>query len=402
MLTFKYSAISLDGAKVSGIVEAIDRYDAVAKIKENCSRVTGITEVRSGKREQTVLFQGKVKEKSLAVMCSQFSIILSAGLPIVRAVELIAGQTSDKQLKKILLSVAKDVGAGFSLAKSFADEGEGQLPLTFIETVRSGEQSGTLDQSFRRLHSYYDKSYKMKGKVKGAMVYPAFTLVVAAIVVVIIMVKAVPAFTNSFASSGAKMPGVTLALMAISAFFTRYWLLLTAAIAALLLCYKLYAKQGSGRLKTARLKLRMPVFGKLNTMKGASQFANTMCTLLSAGLSVVDAVSITGKVMDNFYLSTQVLEVVPQLEEGRQLGASLRQCPYLPDMLVEMTGVGEETGSLESTLEVVGVYYDNETEMASARMMALLEPVIICVLAVVVCFLLLSVYLPMFSLYDSM
>jgi type IV pilus assembly protein PilC len=401
MQTFKYKAVSRDGAKVTGIVEAFDEYAAVTKVRETCSVVTSIDRVQNRTtQEKKELVLGKISEKSLAVMCSQFSIILSAGLPIVRAVELIADQTSDRALRRILKEAAGDVAAGFGLAQSFESKGK-NLPTTFIETVRSGEESGTLEESFKRLHAYYDKSYKTRGKVKSAMVYPVFTIVVAVIVVAIIMVVAVPTFTSSFASMGVELPGVTKALIALSDFFVHWWLLLAVIISGGILGWKLWGRTEKGRLWQHRRQLDIPVLGKLAEMKAASQFANTMSTLLSAGLSMVKAVNVTAKIMDNYWIGTELSRQLPKLEEGRTLGSCLKAAGVLPALLVEMTAVGEETGTMESTLDVVGSYYDNETEMASQKALSLLEPVVICFLAGIVCFILLSVYLPMFSLYGN-
>ena len=400
MQTFKYKAVSRDGAKVTGVVEAFDEYAAVAKIKETCSVVTKITEVQSRAQDREAISFGRISEKALAVMCSQFAIILGAGLPMVRAVELIAAQTSDKALRRILKEAAGDVAAGFGLAQSFETKGR-NLPTTFIETVRSGEESGTLDVSFRRLHTYYDKSDKVRGKVKAAMAYPTFTLCVAAIVVAVIMVVAVPTFTSSFASMGIELPGATKALIAVSGFFTNYWAVIAAVIAGGILAWKLWGRTERGRLWQSRSRLRMPVLGKLNRMKAAGQFANTMSTLLAAGLPMAKAVRVTAKVLDNDWIGSEIAKQLPRLEEGKTLAACLKTADVLPELLVEMTGVGEETGTMESTLDVIGAYYDNETELLSQKALSLLEPIVICILAAVVVFILLSVYLPMFSLYGN-
>ena len=401
MQTFQYRAISRDGARVRGVIEAFDEYDAVTRIRESCAVVTKITRVEERTTGKTELFVPKISEKALTVMCSQFAIILSSGLPVVRAVELIAGQTSDKTLKKILTQVAGDVSGGFGLAQSFESKGKG-LPSTFIETVRSGEMSGTLDISFKRLQEYYDKASKTKAKVKNAMVYPIFTIVVAIVVVIIIMVVAVPTFTSSFASMGSELPLPTRMLIGMSDFFSKYILLLAGVAAGIVVGAKLIERREKGRLFFSKVKLKLPVLGKISVMKSASQFANTMSTLLSSGLPIIKAVEITGKVMDNYYIGQQILLQVPQLEEGKTLGVSLRKCKLLPELLIEMAGVGEETGTLESTLNVVGAYYDNETELASSKALTMLEPMIICFLAIVVCFILLSVYAPMFSMYGGM
>ncbi|QNL45242.1 type II secretion system F family protein [Oscillibacter hominis] len=402
MLTFKYRAISRDGAKVSGVVEAFDEYEAVAKIKENCTVVTKIAQVeqRENLLHREVLPPRRISEKTLAVVSSQFSILLGSGIPVVRAVELIARQTNDKALKKILTQVAGDVASGFGLAQSFESKGRG-LPTTFIETVRSGEESGTLDVAFGRLKTYYDKSSRTKAKVKSAMAYPLFTIVVAVIVVAIIMVVAVPVFLSSFAAMGAEMPLPTRMLIGLSNFFTHYGLAALGLLAAAAIALKLYGQREKGRLLFARLHLHLPVLGKIAVLKSASQFANTMSTLLAAGLPVIRAVATTGKVMDNYCIASQVLRMVPGLEEGKQLGLCMKRCQYLPELLMEMTGVGEETGTMETTLEVVGSYYDNETELASQKALSLLEPVVICILALLVGFILLAVYAPMFAMYNG-
>ena len=400
MQTFKYTAVSRDGGRVTGIVEAFDEYAAVAKIKETCTVVTKIAPVKVIPREHKDLLTPKVSEKALAVMCSQFAIILGAGLPVVRAVELIAEQTADRALKKILQQAAGDVATGFTLAHSLENKGR-VLPVTFIETVRAGEESGTLDAAFRRLHSYYDKSSKLKGKVQAAMIYPVFTLVVAVFVVGIIMVKAVPNFVSSFVSMGIDLPAPTRMLIGASAFFVQFWAVLLAAAAAFALFWKLWGGTEKGRLTQDRWKLKYPALGKLNLMKAAAQFANTMSTMLSAGIPVMQAVSITARVLDNACVGAEIGRQVPKLEEGRTLTEGLRTCEHLPPLLVEMAGVGEETGTLETTLEVVGSFYDNETELKSQKALSLLEPIIILVLAVIVVFILLSVYAPMFTLYGS-
>ena len=397
MLTYKYKAVSKKGAEIEGFIEAFSEYEAINKIKENHDIVTSISEVKMGKGNAVT---GKINEKALAILCSQLSVIVGAGLPILRAVEMIAAQTENKKLKAIMEGVSKDVASGVSLAKSFQTKGP-SLPITFIETIRSGEESGTLEHSFRRLHDYFDKTAKMKGKVKNAMVYPGFTMIVAVLVIIIIMVKAVPVFTSSFAELGVDLPLPTKMLIGLSNFFVHYWFALVAFIALFLVVYKLYEKKEDNRLKLEHFKLKIPIFGKLAMLKQASQFAATMSTLIGAGLPVVEAVSITGKVMDNKYIGTQVKGTVSMLEEGKRLGDSLHNRTELPQLLVEMTAVGEETGSLESTLDTIGEFYDSEIDTQTSRMVTLLEPIIICVLAVVVLFILVSVYAPMFSLYGG-
>ena len=401
MQTYKYTAVSKDGATVNGVVEAFDEYAAVAKIKESCTLVTKITPVKATRHSGRTVFQQKIREKELAIVCSQFAIILKAGMPIVHAVELIAQQSESKRMKKLLTSVALDVSEGVGLAHSFETK-EAELPVTFIETVRAGEESGTLPQAFQRLHAYFDHSAKLKGKIQAAMVYPLFTILVAIVVVAVIMIKAVPTFVSSFETMGTQLPLATRILISLSDFFVGWWWLMASIVIAFAFAWRVWGHSESGRLKQNAWKLKLPILGKINLMRAASQYAATMTTLLAAGISIQQAVAVTGNVMDNAYVGHQLSAQLPKLEEGKPLSECLRSCPALPAMLVDMTGVGEETGTMEQTLEVVSDYYNSETELRAQKAVSLLEPIIICVLAVIVVLILLAVYLPMFTLYDSM
>ena len=401
MQTFRYQAISPDGKKLSGIIEAPDEYAAVARLREMDAAITKITPVRGHNQAHSQFTAGKISERALAMMCSQFAVILGSGMPIVRAVELIAGQTQDKTLRQILQQAAGDVASGLSLAQSLKNRGK-NLPVTFIEMVRSGEESGTLDLAFKRLQTYYDKSFQSKSKVKAAMTYPIFTLIVAAIVVVIIMVVAVPAFTASFSSMGVELPWITRWLIAISGFFTKFWLLLVIVIGGGIFAYQMYGRTEKGKLFHARQRLRLPVLGRISLLKASAQFAGTLSTLLSAGLPVLQAVSVTASILDNAWIGAKVTGRLSDLEEGKTLSFCLDSAGVFPDLVSEMVRIGEETGSLENTLDMVGVYYDNETDLASRKALSLLEPIIICILAVIVLLVLLAVYLPMFALYANM
>ncbi len=403
MSVFKYKAISKDGVKVNGVVEAYDKIEAVNRIKETCSIVTSVSEVRRMALDDIQLTgPQQIKDKSLALLCSQFAIILKTGLPLIRAVKLIEEQVGDKQLKALLGKVAEDVAAGYGLAQSFESKGGDQLPPAFIETVRAGEESGTLEVSFEKLQKYHENADKVKGKVKSAMSYPAFLMVLAVIVIAIIMIFTMPTFTGMFESLDVEMPGLTKGIIAVSDFFAEKWLLVLMIVAALIVGVKLYAGTESGSMLFATLALKLPAIGPMNRMKCASQFSNTMSTLLTAGIPLVWAVSITAKVLDNVYLSHRLSLLSPQLEEGRSLGDLMRGEEDFPAMLCEMTAMGESTGSLEETLSTIGEYYDEETQVASDKALAMLQPAITVFMGVVIGIIVIGLYLPMFSMYSGM
>ena len=344
----------------------------------------------------------RINMKAFTVMCSQFAIILRAGIPIARTVHLIADKTTDKVLKRILTQVADDVEAGRSISASFEERGGKLLPPTFVDTIRAGEETGSIDTAFGTMHRHLDKQTRMGARVRGALAYPVFVLFIAVIVVIVIMVKVVPTFTAIFDSYGAELPGITKALIAISHFFSRWWMVMLGIVIVIYIAYKLYGNTEDGRLNLARTARKLPVLGNINELNSASQFANSMATMLSAGLPLTRAISITAKVIDNYFVSQEIGKLSGRLEEGHGLGVSLRESACMPDILTDMVAVGEETGELQATMETVASYYDNELEQAINAAIAKLEPTLLVFMAVVAGFIVIAVYMAMFSMYSVM
>ena len=403
MKTFSYTARALEGGgEITGIAEANTQAEAMRQLRDNGLIVVRIAETTDSKRDLDLrLGGGKTKEKTLSIMCDQFAILLHAGLPITRTIQLIAKQTEDKTLAKILKEVGDDVAAGYSLANSFAKHGD-NLPATFTETVRAGEESGSLETVFRRLSEYYEKSSRAKAKVKSAMIYPTFVIVIAVLVVIIIMVFAVPVFSSTFESMGQDMPAITQFVIASSAFWVNWWWLVALIVVAAIIGVKLAKKNDAFHLKWSKLGIRVPVIGRINLMSAASQYAGTMSVMMMAGLPIVKAVGVTARSMTNYYMGQSLESTMPDLEAGKSLATCLNEKGTMPELSIEMTAVGEQTGALEGTMQVISDYYDNEVETSTARAMSILEPVVIVVLALIVFALLLSVYLPLFSMYGSM
>lgn len=400
MTTFKYKGLSPDGAKVSGVIKAYDEYEAVSQLRETCSVVTRIDPVPEQRTGPITIGKKRIKDKDLAILCSQFAIILTSGLPIVRCVEMVAAQSRTREVRRLLQQVAEDVSGGYSLAQSFSNAGT-LLPVTFIETIRAGEQSGTLELCFQRLHTYYDKSSKTRAKLVSTLTYPALVLIVAAIVFLIIMVVAVPMFTSAFAQLGSDLPPVTRGLIAVSDFLQHFWWTLLLIVLAILIVRLLLRRSEQGRLFLAAGKLRRSPLRRLHQMNAAAQFAATMATMLAAGLPVTRALEVTSGVVSNALFADSVRRVRQGVEQGRALADCMLTDPTFPRLLTEMTGVGERSGNLEQTLTVIGDYFDNEVSVTTQRLLSLLEPVITIALAVITVILLLAVYLPMFTMYGG-
>ena len=407
MTTYRYKGLTGAGSEVEGMIEAFDEQEAMNRARANCRVLLSVEPVDKGKVGNLMsadigemLNGGKVKPKKLALICSQLGIALRAGLSLVPSLRLTAENESDKRLKKLLAEVADDVHAGNGLADAFALRGP-YLPRTFIETIRAGEESGHLDDTFRRLQKYYEDSADTKSKVGSALIYPILLIVVAVVVVVIIMVKAVPVFESSFASMGNDLPGPTKALIATSHFFTDNLLLLIVIVAALCLGIFLFKKTDKGAHFFGKLALTFPGIGQVNRMNAATQFASTLGTMMSTGLPLVHAAHIAADVSDNILIRETITGAADGVTEGKKLTDGLRESPWFPKLLVEMTAVGEETGKVEETLEVVNEYYTKEVSVAVANALGILEPAIILVMAAMVVFILLSVYLPLFSMYGQ-
>ena len=402
MNTYKYTALSPDGTPTKGVVQAVDEYDAVDKIKATCPIVTNISAVKGKKGILNAEIGGrKINQKNLSVMCSQFAIILQSGVNIARAMEMISTQIDDKKLKKILAGAAQDVSQGTGVADSFERNGP-DLPATFIESVRAGEKSGTIDRSFRQMEQYYERAYKTEQKVRQALTYPAFVIVIAIVVLIVVMAKVIPTLAATFSDLGGKMPAITKAMIGMSHFFGSHWIPIVSVIVLMALGIEISTLTEKGHIFWSRVALKMPVVGNINVLSASSQFANTMAVLLSAGLGVDEAVDVTGKSLSNYILKAEVRNITSYLQEGRSLGDCMKRCKHFPDTLVDMCSVGEETGELDQTLRTTGQYFDNEADHATKQAVAKLEPAILILLAFFAGFIVFAIYLPIFTMYNYM
>ncbi|MEG1197359.1 MAG: type II secretion system F family protein [Raoultibacter sp.] len=402
MATFTYKGITLDDTPISGVIEAYDEIEAMESARAFCRIVQEVQPVQERQGLLTrELSKPKVKPKRLAIMCSQFATILKAGLPVARAMDLVSDQVGDKYLKKVLLAATEDVSAGHGVADSLENKGP-YLPRVFIETIRAGEESGHLPEAFERLHMYFNKRAKVAGKVASALTYPVFVLVIAVVVVTLMMILVIPAMTGMITSMGTETPAITQFLIDVSGWMAQNYMWLFVALIALAIATKMFARTERGKVFFATAKLRIPVLGKVSVYSCAAQFANTMSTLLASGLPSTKAIRTTARVLDNYVVAHQVGLVEAGLEEGKSLADCIGVCTYFPRSLVEMCAVGEQTGELEETLETMGTFYDEETQRVTDRALSLMEPTLLVCMAIFAGFIVIALYLPMFTMYGTM
>lgn len=401
MQTYKYSAMATDGTKINGIVEAVDEYTAVDQIKKSCPIVLSVkeVEVKDGFLQKEI--GSKFDAKNVSIMCSQFAIMLHAGIDIATCMTMIASQTKDKKLKRMLELSSKDVLSGHSIAKSFEKNCKG-IPITFIETVRAGEMSGNLEESFRTLEDYYDRSYKVKEKIRLAMMYPIFVLIIAIIVLNIVMTVVIPKLAQIFDNLHGELPGITVALINFSKFWAANWAYIAIAILALFIGLKIYHHSENGKLHWAKVKIKIWVFGQINLAAGCSDFCSTMSSLLTAGLPLTEALDVTAKVLDNYWLATETRKIREKVEVGYKLGDALLESEVFPNTLSEMIGIGENSGNLAEILMTTSDYYSNEANYKINKAINRLEPTMLIILVVFTAFIVFAIYFPVFTMYDLM
>ena len=405
MPNFSYRARGRDGREIRGTLQAENEASAVSRIRESYPILLSITPLNEKKSLSGLLSMEigskRFKTKTLAILCSQFAITLRSGMPIARAMRMLAGQSGDKRLKRVMEEASEKVASGSTVASALEEYSE-RFPLTFIETIRAGEQSGTLDRSFERLHRFYEKSYRTTEKIKGALTYPIFVIAIAVVVVIIVMAKVIPTIANVFSDLGGELPLLTRMLIGASNFFAKYWILMLGILFLLYMVFRMWGNTEKGKLRKSEFALKLPLAGTINQMNASAQFANTMSVLLAAGITLDQAVETTARVMDNALFKKEIQSMKAGIEQGRSLTECLQGCSCIPQTMIDMCSVGEETGELEENLENVADYYANEADYRVQKLLAMLEPTLLVCLAIFAGIIVVSIYLPIFTMYDLM
>ena len=399
MPRFIYRAIGNDGKEKKGNVTAVSIEQAAAKLKADGLIITKID-------PETVLNKDlsfgtpSVKPRDYSVFCRQFVAIIKAGVSVINALQMMSEQTENKALKAATICLVDDIGKGETL--SGAMRKQKVFPPIFTNLVEAGEATGSLETSFERMALQYEKEAQLKAIIKKATIYPIIVLCVAVGVIIAMMTFVIPNFMSMFDDMEVEMPKITLAVIALSDFFVGYWWLLAIVAVVLVFVLKAYAKTTSGKVVFGTLKLKFPGLGPLQIKTNCATFARTLSTLLRAGVPMIEALEITGNSMEgNILFQRATYQARDQVGNGVALSKPIKMCGLYPPMVVHMTSIGEETGNLEDMLENVAEYYEEEVAEATEQMMAVMEPLIIVVLAVVVGIIIMAILAPMLTLYDS-
>ena len=401
MAEFQYKVIRPDGKTQSGRMSAKTKEAAVASLRAEKNTVTYIEEATGLKKGINFSFGARVKPRDFSIFCRQFVSIVGAGVTIVDAFAMLQEQTSSKALQTAVRSVHADISKGDTLANSMRRQ-NGVFPDMLCNMVEAGEASGSLDKSFTRMAIQFEKDAKLEAAVKKALIYPIVLIVVMIGVVFAMMTFVIPKFMGMFDEIGGELPVITKALMAVSDFFVGYWWAIILAALAAFVGYKVFYGTKQGKNVVDKFKLKIPVVGAVQTKSACARLGRTLCTLLGAGVPMIDALDITSRSMDNVHYQIAMKEAKDQVTRGVTLSRPLKTCGLFPPMVIHMVSIGEETGNIETMLENVANYYEEDVQNATESMMALMEPAIIIVMAGLVGFLVLAMLSPMFSLYENL
>ena len=402
METFSYKAVDASGKDVKGTVDAESRDEAVRKIKEQGFLPVSVGKQGALDKDVDISFIGKKKipARDMSVFCRQFASILKAGVSVINALEMLGEQTENKNLKEAIVNTQSGVEKGESLSDSMRQNEA--FPSILVDMIRAGEASGSLENSLIRMAIQFEKDAKLKGTIKKAMMYPIVLLCVMVGVIIVMLTFVIPSFMTMFEDLESDLPITTKMIVALSDNVKGYWYIYILAIVAIVVAIKLYGRTPDGRHNIDKLKLKIPVFGLLQTKTACASFARTMSTLLQAGMPMIDALEISASTMKNVLYYDALEKVKNGVSLGLPLSNQLNSSGLFPPMVVHMVGIGEETGNVEEMLTNSAVYYEEEVEVQTQALTSMMEPIIIILMALVVVMLILAIYQPMIQLYNTL
>lgn len=400
MAEFQYRVITPEGKEKKGTMEgkSVEQVTGVLKAQKNV--ILSVSEASLMSRDINFSLGGRVSARDYSIFCRQFASIISAGVSIINALEMMRDQTENRTLKKALGEVYEDVSKGESMAGAMKKHSR-VFPSMLCNMVEAGEASGSMEVAFERMAVQFEKENKLKQSVKKAMIYPIVLLVVMVGVLFLMMIWVIPNFMGMFAELDTELPPITQAVVNMSDFVIAKWWLILLVVAAAIALFKAYAASPSGKFVLGGIALKIPVFGKLQTKSECARLGRTLCTLLGAGVPMMDAIEITGRSMENVHYKKAMMDAKDQVMRGMALSRPLKTCGLFPPMVVHMVSIGEETGNIETMLENVANYYEDDVQVATEQVMALMEPMIIVVMALVVGVLIMAIMQPMLTLYES-
>ena len=402
MPTFAYAGRTRSGETVTGERAADTMDSVVSALRREQVLVTQINPVKEKVAKAAGPKRPKgVNAKNLAVFTRQFSVMIDAGLPLVQCLEILGTQEEDKNFAWVILATRGDVESGASLADAMKKHPKVFDPL-FTNMIAAGEAGGILDTILKRLATYIEKAVKLTGQVKSAMIYPVAVIVIATLVVGVILWKVIPTFASLFAGLGAELPLPTRVVIAASNGLVRFGWIVIVGLGAAGYGFKQYYASPNGRRVVDAIVLKMPILGNLMRKIAVARFCRTLSTLLSSGVSILEALDITARTAGNAIVEEAIFTTRKSIERGETIAQPLKQTAVFPSMVVQMIAVGEATGALDTMLGKIADFYEEEVDVAVAGLLTLMEPLMIALLGGIVGGIVIAMYMPIFSLISKL
>ncbi len=401
MAIFKYKAINKNKETSNGLVEAASDDLAAEALHER-----GLTIISLKKESETnfaskyLAILNKVKRKDVVIMSRQFSVMISANVTVVQALKILIEQTDNIRLKMIISEIAYEVDGGSKLSDALAKRPE-VFSNFYVSVIKAGETSGRLDESLNYLAEEMEKDYDMMGKIKGAMIYPAFVITGLIVVGVVMMIFVVPKLTSIMTESGAELPITTKILLAVSGFLVNFWWLLLLVVIGLVAAIFVFKQTPKGRIFLDTFKLRIPIFGKLFQRIYIVRFTRSLNTLIVGGVTITEGLKITSEIVNNKIYSKLIDETIKEVEDGNSISSVFVESSEIPQMVSQMMSIGEKTGKLDVVLERISEFYSREISNIITNLMTLMEPVIMVIMGIAVGIMVSAVILPMYNLAST-
>ena len=404
MPKFQYEGVNAQGQKTKGEFEAANQSAAMSKLKAQQIKPTLVKEKSTSGLNMEIKipwFKPKVGEKDLVLFTRQFATMIDAGLPLVQCLDIQSQQAENPTFREQLKEIKQTVEAGSTFADALK-----KFPKTFddlfVNLIAAGEVGGILDTILGRLATYIEKASKLKKQIKGAMVYPSAVIVVAIIVVVVILWKVIPVFSQMFTAFGANLPAPTVFVMHLSAFVQKYIILMVVVAGAFFFGARWLFGYKPARKYIDDIALKMPVFGPLIRKVAVARFTRTLGTMITSGVPILDALDICARTAGNMTIEAAIMKVRSSISEGKTIAEPLAETKVFPPMVVQMISVGEATGALDTMLGKIADFYDEEVDAAVGALTSLLEPALMVVLGGVIGGLVISMYLPIFTITNAL
>ncbi|MFZ3065049.1 MAG: type II secretion system F family protein [Nitrospirota bacterium] len=397
MADFKWTGKTRQGTMQKGVLAAKNKEDVIALLRKQNILVTSVQQAAKNINISIPGIGGRVKDKDLAVFTRQFATMIDAGLPLVQCLEILSTQSENKSLASALKDIRQDVESGATFTDALRKHPKVFNDL-YVNMVAAGEAGGILDTILNRLAAYIEKAMKLKAKVKSALVYPAVIISVAVVVVAILMVWVIPIFSQMFTSMGGNLPLPTKIVVGLSHFFKSNIIFIIIAIILIIVGLRYFYKSEKGKKIIDALLLKTPVIGILIRKVSVAKFARTMSTLLSSGVPILDGLEIVSRTSGNKVVEKALMDTRQSISEGKTIAEPLGKTTVFPPMVVQMISVGEATGALDAMLSKIADFYDEEVDTAVATLTSMMEPMLMVFLGVVIGFIVIAMYLPIFGM----